>query len=58
MKTEILTNILSLIAGVTAGLSSGMGFWPCYKQPKNLQVQTLLAAIAIGCMISVFLILT
>lgn len=39
------------------GFSSGLGFWPIYKQPKNFKIQLTLALIGLLMCVPTFLIL-
>jgi len=39
--------ILSLLVGISLGLSIGLGFQPIFKQPKNLKEQIKLALIGL-----------
>lgn len=46
-----ISYILLLIAGGCIGVSAGLGFWPVYKQPKNIIRQVsigLIGAVAAG----------
>lgn len=44
---DLLLNMLCGIVGSLTGISIGLGFWPKYKQPKNLQIQTVFFILAI-----------
>lgn len=39
--------IVIICAAFSAGLSSGIGIWPKYNQPKNIRIQLILAFIAV-----------
>jgi len=44
---ETLKIIFAALMGLSWGISSGIGIWPIFKQPKNIQIQVVLFCIGI-----------
>jgi hypothetical protein len=38
-----MINLISLITGIFWGMSIGLGFYPVWKQPKNIKIQLALS---------------
>ena len=40
--------LIMLISGMLFGASVGIGFWPLFKQPKNLRIQVILTLLGLA----------
>ena len=45
MKIEIIESLMAMISGCSLGLSAGIGFYPKWKQRKNILIQCVFAII-------------
>ena len=50
-----MINLLALISGIFLGISSGLGFKPCFKQPKNLRIQIVFSILGMFFLILFFI---
>lgn len=52
---ELIT-IISIIAGLAAGVSMGLGFKPLFKQPKNIKIQIFFGVLSLLCIAMLFIV--